>query len=114
MLRRRNYTQKSLPPIRCNKGQMEKKISKTEERGVRKELSQTLEKEKSDPKVKENQLRKPTKTESRDRYPPRKIHQKRRETGERNGRQQKTITKNRDKDHTPKNKKPIRPIRLFR
>ena len=34
--------------------------------------------------------------------------------GGKNGRQQKAINKNRDKDHTPKNKKTVRPIRLFR
>ena len=48
---------------------MEKKRSKTEERGVRKDLSQTLEKERNNPKLKGEQLREPTKTESGDGYP---------------------------------------------
>ena len=34
--------------------------------------------------------------------------------GERNERQQKTSTKNRNINYTPKNKKPMRPMRLFR
>ena len=93
MLRRRNYLQKSLPPIRCNKGPVEKKRSKIEERGLKKDLSQILERERNDPRLRGEQLRKPTKTESRDGHPPRKSYQIRREMGGKIGNNKRPIIK---------------------
>ena len=94
---------------------VEKRLNKTVERELRKDLSQSLEERgRINPKLGGERLGKPTKTEFRDNHLPQESYHEKRGTEWTNRRQQKTNSRYRDRNHTPNNRRPVRPIKLFR
>ena len=94
---------------------MENRLSRSDGRDVRKALSRTLEDiERNNPKSGSEKLEEPTKIEIKGNHLPHKSHQKKRRSEWGNKEQQKTNRRNNDRYNTPKNRRPVRPIKLFR